>query len=215
MNTQLEEITGLKGMAALIVMLSHYTIAFFPAVWNAEYQLEHIKNVEKIIHRTPLYFCMNGSLMVSVFWCISGFLIGYAWFQTRSFQMLKHRVLGRYFKLVIPITLSMIFAYVLQIGGLFYNDIAATYTWSEWLKDFYQFEPSFATCVFDGLFGVFFVGSGKYNPILWTIRGEVFGICISSLFLAIWGNDEKEKRGRAYVLFAIIVSVIYQPLLPL
>ena len=120
-NSELKEVTGMKGMAALIVMLSHYSIAFFPAVWNAEYQFEHVQNVERIIHRTPLYFFMNGSLMVNVFWCISGFLIGYAWYQNKSTELLKRRILGRYFKLVIPITLSEILAYIFQVNKLFYN----------------------------------------------------------------------------------------------
>lgn len=78
-NSEIKEVTGLKGIAALIVMLSHYAIAFFPAVWNAEYESAHILVAEKFIHRTPLYFFFNGSQMVSLFWCISGFLLGYAW----------------------------------------------------------------------------------------------------------------------------------------
>lgn len=211
-NAELKEVTGMKGMAAFIVMLSHYTIAFFPAVWNAEYQFEHVQHVEKFIHRTPLYFFVNGSLMVNVFWCISGFLIGYAWYQNKSTQVLKRRILGRYFKLVIPIILSMILAYIFQVNKLFFNHTVAQYTYSEWLAGFYQFEPSLFTGITDGLYGVFFLGSSKYNPILWTIKAEVFGICMSSLFLLIWGNEDTKKRNRAYLFLAVIVNLFYQPL---
>lgn len=211
-NSELKEVTGMKGMAALIVMLSHYSIAFFPAVWNAEYQFEHVQNVERIIHRTPLYFFMNGSLMVNVFWCISGFLIGYAWYQNKSTQLLKRRILGRYFKLVIPITLSEILAYIFQVNKLFYNHMVVQYTYSEWLAGFYQFEPSLFTSITDGIYGVFFEGSSRYNPILWTIKAEMLGICMSAFFLAIWGNEDTKRRNRVYMFLAVIVNSFYPPL---
>lgn len=212
-NSEIKEVVGLKGMAALIVMLSHYVIAFFPAVWNAEYHNAHVLVVEKLIHRTPLYFFFNGSQMVSLFWCISGFLIGYAWFKSKDICMLKKRILGRYFKLVIPIFVSMILAYILHLNNLFFNSYASNYTWSEWLAGFYQWDVLLSLSIIDGLFGVFFIGSCEYNPILWTMKAEVFGIVFASFFLLFFCGDEKSKgRNYAYCFFVILVNIFYQPL---
>lgn len=211
-NRDLKEITGLKGMAALIVLSSHYTITFFPAIWNAEYQLAHFPYLEKFIHRTPLYFFMNGSLMVNLFWCISGFLIGYSYYEKKNIEVLKKRIINRYCKLVIPITLSMLLAYVCQVNNAFFNDDVACWTRSEWLEGFYQFEPSLRMCIIDGIMGVFFWGTGKYNPVLWTIKAEVFGICMSALVLLLWGTADSKKKKRVYLFFSIIVNLFYQPL---
>lgn len=142
--------------------------------------------------------------MVSLFWCISGFLIGYAWFKSKDIHMLKKRILGRYFKLVIPIFVSMILAYILHLNNLFFNSYASNYTWSEWLAGFYQWKPSLALSVIDGLLGVFFVGSCEYNPILWTMKAEVFGITFSSFFLLFFCGDEKSNgRDWAYCFLPI------------
>lgn len=210
---EIKEVTGLKGLAALVVMLSHYVIAFFPAVWNAEYEIAHVPVVEMILHRTPLYFFFNGSQMVNLFWVISGFLIGYAWYNNKDKCILRNRILGRYFKLVVPVSISMIVAYILQVSHLFYNSYASRYTWSEWLGGFYQWESSLPLCIIDGLFGTFFTGSCDYNPILWTLTAEVFGIVFSAFFLLLFVKEsENKKRYYSYIWFAIVLNLIYQPL---
>lgn len=203
-------INGLKGMAALIVVLSHFAYAFLLAMQTAEYELSHLGSVEMVVHRSPLYFFINGEFMVKVFWCVSGFLLTALWNKEHNIEKLRHRIINKYLKLVMPILASVYFADFLMWCGGMQNATAAQYTWSSWFGNFYLFEPSFLSAFREGSVEVFFYGRSFYNPILWTMKGELFGAFFTGAFLLLFGEVRYKKL--YYGAFFVISAIVYVPL---
>lgn len=102
---RLHYLTGLKGIACLIVMLNHFLGAFTDITpWK-----------EKV-------FCLffNGSYMVNLFVILSCFFMAYSFFQNR--KKLGKDILTRYFRLAIPLTVVMLLICVLQHIGAYQFD---------------------------------------------------------------------------------------------
>lgn len=207
---RLPEISGLKGMAAVIVVLSHLAYAFLPAMQTAEYEFSHLGIFDMVVHRSPLYFCINGDLMVRIFWCTSGFLLTYLWNKERDVRKLRRRVINKYVKMVFPIVSAVLLAWVLMLFGGMKNGDASEYTFSSWFHGFYQFDPSFLGAMKEGLFDIFFYGSSEYDPILWTMRGEVLGGFFSGALLTLF--SESKHKMAYYCMFFVITAILYVPL---
>lgn len=73
---QIDCLTGLKGICAIIVVLLHFVTGFFPTMYNGDISLQHL-GIEAIISNSPLFVLINGQFVVYIFWAISGFLISY------------------------------------------------------------------------------------------------------------------------------------------
>lgn len=203
-------VNGLKGMAALIVVLHHFVYAFFPAAQTAEYEISHIGVVEMIIHRSPLYFFVNGEFMVKVFWCVSGFLLASLWHKEHNIEKLRRRIINKYLKLVMPVLASVYLAYVLMQCGGMQNAVTAQYTWSSWYGNFYLFRPTILSALKEGVLEVFFYGQSFYNPILWTMKGELFGSFFTGAFLLLFSGTRHKVL--YYSVFFMISAIVYVPL---
>lgn len=204
------EMNGLKGMAALIVVLSHFAYAFFPAMQTAEYESSHLGIVEMVVHRSPLYFFINGEFMVKVFWSVSGFLLATLWYKEPHIDKMRHRIINKYLKLVIPILVSVLAAYVLMTFGGMQNATAALTTQSSWFGNFYAFSTPFLSACKEGAIDVFLYGRSLYNPILWTMKGELFGSFFTGTFLLLFDGAKHKKLW--YIVFFVIFAMVYVPL---
>lgn len=203
-------VNGLKGIAALIVVLHHFTWAFFPAMQTAEYELSHLGMGEMVVHRSPLYFFINGEFMVKVFWCVSGFLLASLWYKEHDIEQMRRRIVNKYLKLVVPILVSVLAAYVLMILGGMKNAETAQATLSTWFGGFYAFSPSLLSACKEGVVDVFLYGRSYYNPILWTMKGELFGAFFTGMFLLLFGEARHKKLW--YIVFFVISAMVYVPL---
>ena len=66
---KLKYIEGLRGLAAIIVVFHHYTLAFYPALNFAYSNQTHIGDgkIELFIAHSPLNLCYNGGFAVCIF----------------------------------------------------------------------------------------------------------------------------------------------------
>jgi len=177
---------GLRGCAACVVLFAHLALAL----------------------NSPLLFFFNGNAAVCVFFVLSGYVL--TDLARRSTLSFPAQAVRRYIRLVGPILLTSLFAWLLLALGLFRNQQAAAILDNAWLGSWYKFEAYFPGMLVETFYGVFISGQSIYNCNLWTMRPELIG----SLYLFII-NATAPARGLrvlCYVALALFYVTDYMPL---
>ena len=197
---KLAYLESLRGLAAFIVVLNHFAVAFYPALYFGATEPVHTaKGIEVFISGTPLNLLYNGSFAVAVFFVLSGFVLTYKFFKDRTFPVyIIPLTVKRYVRLLPPVVVSILLSYVLLRFSLLYNLPASIITQSAWLRGYLQFEPNLLTALYESFIGSFFKHKATYNGVLWTMTFEFFGSLLVFLFVALFRN--KKWRYLVYVL---------------
>jgi peptidoglycan/LPS O-acetylase OafA/YrhL len=160
--TRLRFLDGLRGWAAMVVLLHHVFIDGLPA--NA------------LMADRSLWakvFFLNGTLAVSVFFVISGFSLSIRYLETGNGSALGRIAAGRYLRLALPIFAICAITYALLLSGL----IPPAAQRPAPLDQFLAFTPTIERLLNFSLWKVFVAYSGAetYDPPLWTMTYEFFG----------------------------------------
>lgn len=193
---------GLRGLACLIVVFSHYLFAFYPAAHLGDPTVSH-SDFDLFLAKTPLNLFYNGNFGVCIFFVLSGFVLSYSYFQNNEIENLRSLAIRRFPRLMIPVSVSIIAAYILLTLGLFSNIRTSEITLSTfWLANIFNFEPSFIEMIKHIFINTFFRSGTPYNPVLWTMKFELFGSFLIFSFLALFGNSK--YRILLYLILIII-----------
>ena len=160
--TRLRVLDGLRGWAAVVVLLHHVFIDGLPAnAFMADRAL------------WAKVFFLNGTLAVSVFFVISGFSLSIRYLETGNGGALGRIAAGRYLRLALPIFAICAITYVLLVVGL----IPPAAQRPAPLDQFLAFTPTIERLMSFSLWNVFVAYSDveTYDPPLWTMTYEFFG----------------------------------------
>jgi peptidoglycan/LPS O-acetylase OafA/YrhL len=194
---------GLRGLAALVVMIWHFSVGFLPFLVGATIVGRHTP-IDRLVSDTPLFLPFAGTFAVYIFFVLSGFVLSLSFFHKRDSSVLVSSAARRYFRLMIPAASSVILAYLLM--RLIGNDAhlaASKTTGSYWLSAFWDFKPHLLTAIYQGVYGVFFTNFNSYNTNLWTMQNELFGSFMVFLFLGLFGK--LARRWVFYLAFGLIL----------
>ncbi|ELY2669470.1 acyltransferase [Cronobacter sakazakii] len=74
---KISSVEGIRGLACLMVLISHLTLIFFPYLHG---QQDHLikTHLDKVIFQLPFGFLYSGSTAVYIFFALSGFILTYA-----------------------------------------------------------------------------------------------------------------------------------------
>ncbi len=203
---QMEYLNGLRGLAALVVVLHHFSVGFYPSLYTGVEKKAHILSypIEVTISKTPLNVIFSGNFAVCIFFVLSGYVLTYKYFKIKDREILSSGVVRRYFRLGIPILFSMVLAYIFMKFNFFHNQEAALITKSDWwLATFWTFPPNFYVMLKEALWGVLLNKEySTYNTILWTMNYEFLGSMLAFSLAGLFGNVR--KRYWIYALLAIL-----------
>lgn len=153
---------GLRGWAAVVVLLHHIFIDGLPA--NAV-----------MADRTlwAKVFFLNGTLAVCVFFVISGFSLSIRYLETGNGRALGRIAAGRYLRLAIPIFAICAITHGLLLSGL----ILPAAQRPAPLDLFLTFKPTIEQLLSFSLLKVFvaYASAETYDPPLWTMTYEFYG----------------------------------------
>ncbi len=210
---KLLELTGLRGVAAFIVVITHCQQFFFP---YSHKDLEQFFQVIIYPFNTLAIaffeFFYDGAFAVMVFWVLSGTVLSLKYFQLVSQQdsrktevYLFFSAFKRYFRLAIPVLLSVITAYLLlYFGCLFNHEIGHLYPgeYGQWIQGLFPDVANVLEATRTALWDTFFNyrDSTTYNPVLWTMEKEYMGSIVLFVSLAFLGRF---ARYRAIFLVAV------------
>jgi peptidoglycan/LPS O-acetylase OafA/YrhL len=202
---KIAHIEGLRGIAALIVCIDHFLVAFYPN--TTVLAAIHI-SWQQYLYRFPLRILVGGEGAVYIFFLLSGFVLSARYFKTHQASSVLVGAVTRYFRLMIPVITSILLVYVLLKSHLFTNSDMATQIGDAWLSTFWQFKASLASALYQGFVGVFATlpaqteGPNAYNPVLWTMFFELIGSLFIFFLMLFFGNNQ--KRWLLYVLIIVL-----------
>lgn len=198
---------GLRGIAAMNVVLCHFFISFFPLgfadIYPGAASSEAAPHALDALISAPLLSVFwNGNFAVCVFFVLSGYVLTKAFVETGSTSSLKLRAARRYFRLGIPILGSVLLAYIVLATGIKRSDQLAAVTHSAWLKQFWNFTPQLSDMLKEGSYRAILFGQSKLVPILWTMRVEFIGSMI------VFGYRALQLPGSAGTIATVTFALV-------
>lgn len=200
---KIQYLDGLRGLAAFIVVIHHFILAFYPALFLGSGVQNHLGGkTENFMSGSFFNILYSGNFAVCIFFVMSGFVLSHKFFQQKSRKIITESAFKRYIRLVVPVAFSVFCAFLLMSFSLFYNQQASSLSGSYWLGSFWQFAPNFLDASKQTFIGAFFLNSFNYNVTLWTIAFEFVGSFLVFGFMFVFGK--MKHRWLAY-LAAIII----------
>ena len=151
---------GIRGIAALIVVIWHYVLYFYPPLANTGdmsfkefFNYNTHEQILMLAAETPLCLFFHGQASVRLFFVLSAFVLTYKFFRTKNYEYLSAGAIKRYFRLLGPVVFSLFITYILVNLSLVSNVFIAT---EFSIKEFFK----------EAFFGVFVNGSSPQNPPL-------------------------------------------------
>jgi peptidoglycan/LPS O-acetylase OafA/YrhL len=166
---KLVPLEGLRGIAAVIVMLGHMVRGLVPPHHG---KLDALKQVH--------HWLLNGGAAVTVFFVLSGFILSLPFAKDRSPLRVATALLKRWPRLAALTTIACLFSWVVIVLSQDYYEQAAAVTGNTWMASHFNaplhgHEISWVEALRDGLYRVFLFGEVKFDSPLWTMRIELFG----------------------------------------
>ena len=231
MNSKLTYLEGLRGIAALMVVLNHIQLAFAEdSLTNLLTLLEDKTGsyiISHVLHGSINVF-FSGDLAVHIFWFLSAYVISIKLFKDNDTSYLVKVISKRYVRLAIPVFFSVVFAYLLMEGNLMSNfDLKLKD--SPWVEAYYYFDPDFLVAIQSAIWNTFFDpgGSVTYNSVLWTMNPELYGslICfglfavlrktllrfVVYILVAFWGIIQIKFWLTSFMLGFFLCDLDYSP----
>jgi peptidoglycan/LPS O-acetylase OafA/YrhL len=166
---RLVPLEGLRGIAAVIVMLGHMIRGLVPpadARWQGLHQF----------HR----WLLNGGAAVTVFFVLSGLILSLPFAQDRSRRRVLTALLKRWPRLAVMTTIACLFSWGLIVLSQDNYHQAAAVTGNAWMASHFNaplegHEISWMAALREGLYQAFLSGASRFDSPLWTMRIELFG----------------------------------------
>ena len=183
---KLRYLEGIRGLAAIIVVLHHYILAFYPAMSSANEAQIHNETsyFEEVMAQIPLNIFYNGGFAVCIFFILSGYVLSNNYHQNNNPQILIQYGVKRYFRLLVPVSVSILLAYTFVHLGfmnrLHLGDITKS---KDWLAGSFNFSENITPMLKNMFVDVFFLKDNTYNPVLWTMTYELLGSLLIFAFL--------------------------------
>lgn len=206
MNTKDVKLDGLRGIAALAVVTSHFVFAFYPFYLHGNYP-DMFNPAPTTLYYTIsqlpfLNIFYNGTFAVMIFFVLSGYVLTLPYYN-HDISPLKKRLLTRYFRLNIPIVVITVISFIILSNNLYYNKDASQLSGSlQWLGVFFDHHISWIECLNISLFGVIINGNWYLDPPLWSISIELIGSSILLVFFMYMPSNK-------YILLFTIVILLF------
>lgn len=202
-SERIEFIDGLRGICAIIVVMNHFIVGFFPVAYFGvgTYHLKY--NIEQVLAQSPLSFWYAGNFVVCIFCTISAYIIATKFFENE--QSVVRTATNRYFRLVLPTFCISLIAFLFMKIHFFKNIETAVLTGSPWLSDFYNFKPDIKDLLRGSFYDIVFDGYDRYNTVFWMIP-ILFNVTFLTIFtLKIWGRIRKR-----YLVYGVLILLLFK-----
>lgn len=178
---------GLRGIASFNVAISHFIAAFIPMALYKNYPWVHPKIPDEniffnIIASSPISILYNGHFAVMLFFVISGYVLAMPYFEYHGITTLKKRIIGRYFRLNLPIIAAILLSYIFYKFNLYSNSQASLISNSDWLSNYFNEGIKDIVALKEALFSSILFGHGTFIPPLWSLGIEFVGSILLLLF---------------------------------
>jgi peptidoglycan/LPS O-acetylase OafA/YrhL len=209
--SRIYSLDSLRGIAAMIVVIHHFLLVFYPALFTTQNIHSHTNgNAESVWAYAWCSFIWNGNFAVCLFFVLSGYALSLGFFADKNKRSPAEGFLKRYPRLVIPVTASVLLSWLMLSLNAYQNiSVGQAYTNNVfWFANLWNISPDILSALHEGfLQSVFYGGTLEYNPVLWTINLEFFGSLLVFACLSIVGSIR--NRVVIYVLLSVLLYKSY------
>lgn len=203
-SNKIGSVEGIRGIACLMVFLSHLSLTFAPAMHSGN-AAQAKSSIEMMIHNSPFAFFYSGVAAVAIFFVLSGYILSHVILTSKNPPLaIASMALKRYWRLMIPAAASCLLAYAIFIT--FKVDNSGL---SGWAQRYIIESPSFYDAIKTGAINAFFGGSTAYNGSLWTMKIELFGSVLVFFMCSIIPHIMYKKT--FVIVFMLIPFFMYLP----
>ena len=208
MAEKITYLDGLRGIAAVNVMIMHFFIVLAPAIIYGNQIPSHLGNFELIFSSTPLGLIGAGNFSVCIFFVLSGFVLIQKYFIMRDNNVIISGAVRRYIRLLIPVSAAIVLSFLLSSAGLFHYYaetvmITANNNPANYWVNYWTFTPNIADAIIQAMWGSFFVGGDiYYDPVLWTMTIEFYGSMLVFAMALLFGP--RRNRWTFYLAAAVV-----------
>lgn len=202
MTEKINYLDGLRGVAAINVMIMHFFIILVPAMIYSDRMPSHLGNLEHIFSSTPLGLIGAGNFSVCIFFVLSGYVLTQKYFRTRDKKIIISGAVRRYIRLFVPVLAATILSFLLASTGVFHYYIeTVTVSGNNNYANYWTFTPDIADAIKQAVWGSFFTGDDIYNPVLWTMTVEFYGSMLVFAMALLFGTQR--NRWTFYLAAAV------------
>lgn len=207
MAEKITYLDGLRGIAAVNVMIMHFFIVLAPAMIYSNQTPSHLGNLELIFSSTPLGLIGAGNFSVCIFFVLSGYVLTQKYFRIRDKNLIISGAVRRYIRLLIPVLAAVILSFLLSSAGLFryYAEtviISASNNPANYWIYYWTFTPNIVDAIKQVMWESFFVGGDlNYDPVLWTMTIEFYGSMLVFTMALLFG--QRRNRWTFYLAAAV------------
>jgi peptidoglycan/LPS O-acetylase OafA/YrhL len=198
---RLAHLDGLRGVAAIVVVISHIAAGFVPALFfGSEGRI--VPRWQETFATWPSFVLISGSFAVFIFFVLSGFVIS-ASADTANSAIFNNCV-ARIIRLSFPCAASILLA-----GGL----LAARFNWisdaasivdHQWIKS-YVGDYGIPYILREAVGSYYWKGESSINPPLWTMQRELLGSL--AIYFIFGGIRQRIWRICICLLIAMILVI--------
>jgi peptidoglycan/LPS O-acetylase OafA/YrhL len=198
-SQRLDFLDGLRGVAALVVLLRHFLMTFLPAIFGGAPS----RRVDELIGNLLLV----GTYAVFIFFVLSGFVLAQSGASGK--RSLPARLVARYLRLTIPMLVSLTFAWILLRCFPNVRSEFLELGTNHWLTKgaYVGLIPPFWLAVQQALYGVYWNGDSLFDNVVWTMKVELEG----SVGIYLVYRFAPESR-RVAALGCFLLLALFQPL---
>jgi len=198
---RVEFLDGVRGWASFAVLLHHLLMCFLVFTtpflrYDRERLVRDISSNNYLDFLAGIFvnFITDGHLAVLIFFVLSGYALSVGQLNLAK-RKLALATTSRYFRLMMPILITSLIAYLLLKLNLMFNlQVATTPEKSSgWLGTFYKFDANIKDVIRFSFYDVFFNYDyvKTYNSSLWTMPIEIAGSFMIYAYLGIFRTTEK------------------------
>lgn len=180
---------GLKGIACLVVFISHFICAFLPGIKFSETTVSYLGGKDIAIGKMlwyPFKFLGGGDGAVILFIVLSCYFIMNSLLKSDTFLEKAGDIsLKRYPRLVLPIMFSCLLVWLFSKIGILYSQGFDGIVGYDWLDRQYSTPYSIIKVLFISLIKVPSVGDNSINTVLWMMHYIFIGTFIAIIFALI------------------------------
>lgn len=204
-NNRTAQLDGLRGVAAVVVVLSHAFCAFKPSLaFGTDYS--DAPSIAASLSASPLFLFINGSFAVCIFMVLSGYVITAS--AERVVTPLILRFAARYVRLSIPAGVAVLFATALILtNGMNMVGVSELIPhW--WVKIYYRPEDFLWTDIFSEVGGKsLWTGRSYLVPVLWIMQLEFFGSCAVFGLCALLESRSHRLIAYPFVIYCTMTNM--------
>lgn len=204
MTEKINYLDGLRGVAAINVMIMHFFIILVPAMIYSDRMPSHMGNLEQIFSSTPLGLIGAGNFSVCIFFVLSGYVLTQKYFKNRDKKIIISGAMRRYIRLFVPVLAVTILSFLMASTGVFHYYIETVMvSGNNNYDNYWTFTPDIVDAVKQAVWGSFFTGDDTYNPVLWTMTTEFYGSMLVFAMALMFGVQRNRWTFylAAFVLF--------------